>query len=60
MDDIDIHGIDIDAEVANQDVDDVDLYGERTVEDETETNIIFKKNYQLKQQKKKKKKTKSL
>lgn len=41
MDDIDIHGIDIDAEVANQDIDDVDLYGERTVEDDTETDILF-------------------
>ena len=41
MDDIDIHGINIDAEVANQDVDDVDLYGERTVEDDTETDILF-------------------
>lgn len=41
MDNIDIHGVDIDAEVANQDVDDVDLYGERTVEDDTETDILF-------------------
>ena len=41
MDDIDIHGINIDAEVANQDIDDVDLYGERTVEDDTETDILF-------------------
>ena len=41
MDNIDIHGIDIDAEVANQDIDDVDLYGERTVEDDTETDILF-------------------
>ena len=41
MDDIDIHGIDIDAEVANQDIDDVDVYGERTVEDDTETDILF-------------------
>ena len=41
MDDIDIHGIDIDAEVANQDIDDVDLYAERTVEDDTETDILF-------------------
>jgi hypothetical protein len=41
MDNIDIHGVDIDAEVANQDIDDVDLYGERTVEDNTETDILF-------------------
>lgn len=41
MDDIDIHGVDIDTEVANQDIDDVDLYGERTVEDEPETDILF-------------------
>jgi hypothetical protein len=41
MDNIDIHGVDIDAEVANQDIDDVDLYGERTVEDDTETDILF-------------------
>lgn len=41
MDNIDIHGVNIDAEVANQDIDDVDLYGERTVEDDTETDILF-------------------
>lgn len=41
MDNIDIHGVDIDAEVANQDIDDVDLYGERTVEDDIETDILF-------------------
>ena len=41
MDNIDIHGVDIDAEVANQDIDDVDMYGERTVEDSTETDILF-------------------
>lgn len=41
MDNIDVHGVDIDAEVANQDIDDVDLYGERTVEDDTETDILF-------------------
>ena len=41
MDNIDIHGVDIDVEVANQDIDDVDLYGERTVEDDTETDILF-------------------
>lgn len=41
MDNIDIHGVDIDAEVANQDIDDVDLHGERTVEDDTETDILF-------------------
>lgn len=41
MDNIDIHGVDIDAEVANQDIDDVDLYGEKTVEDDTETDILF-------------------
>ena len=41
MDNIDIYGVDIDAEVANQDIDDVDLYGERTVEDDTETDILF-------------------
>lgn len=41
MDDIDIHGVNIDTEVANQDIDDVDLYGERTVEDDTETDILF-------------------
>lgn len=41
MDDIDKYGVNIDAEVANQDIDDVDLYGERTVEDNTETDIQF-------------------
>ena len=41
MDNIEIHGVEIDSEVAYQDIDDVDLYAERTVEDDTETDILF-------------------
>ena len=33
--------IPVDAECYSQDIDDVDLYGERTVEDNTETDIQF-------------------
>lgn len=41
MDDLETYGVEIDAEVANQDIDDVDFYAERTVEDDTQTDILF-------------------
>ena len=40
----DIQGIEIDAELINQDIDEIDLYAERTVDDNSyydDNNIIY-------------------
>ena len=39
--DFDAHTIQIDGEVLNQDFDDVDLYGEKLIEDEEESDLQF-------------------
>lgn len=36
MDDFDIYSVDIDSECLHQDFDDVDLYGQKMIEDESD------------------------
>ena len=39
--DFDAHTIQIDAETISQDFDDIDLYGEKLIEDEEESDLQF-------------------
>lgn len=41
MDEIETYGVEIDSEVVSQDIDDVDFYAEREVENDNQTDILF-------------------
>lgn len=41
MDELELYGVEIDSEVVDTDVDDVDFYAEREVENDSETDILF-------------------